>query len=194
MCTGNDFRSHFQNEEYLLWKPVGSFRYQTQNQVAASAFLSTSQYLHHALELCSADLYCNGRAFFTPSLITTLDFILKMFSVCAPVSQILFQNSSKDCNPCRSPYKSYDWISWQHPLRCCWLIFVLLKVRKFAQIRKPSLLLNNQPNFYILTLQWKIWLLWAEGIWPCYQRHYARLNEVSFSSDYSALCIIHIVF
>lgn len=142
------FQKSFSKWGVLALKARGSFKYQNQNQVAASAFLSTSQYLRHALELCSSDLYCNGRASFTPSLITTLDFILKMFSVYAPVSQILFQNSSKDCNPCRSPYKSYDWISWQHPLRCCWLIFVLLKVRKFAQIRKPSLLLNNQPNLH----------------------------------------------
>lgn len=134
-----DFRSNFQNKQY--------FRDQTQKQVAASAFLSTSQYLH-ALELCSSDLDCNGRTSLIPSLITLLDFISKMFSVCAPISQILFQNSFKDCNPCRNPYKSYDWISWQHLLQCCWLIFVPLKVRKFAQIRKPCLLLNNQPNLH----------------------------------------------
>lgn len=39
---------------------------------------------------------------------------------------------------------SHDNILFQ----CCWLIFVLLKVRRFAQMRKPSLLLNNQPNLH----------------------------------------------
>lgn len=85
--------------------------YQTQSQVAASAFLSSSQYLLHGLELSSSDLYCNGRTSLIPSLITVLDFILKMSCVCALTSQILFQNTFKYCKPCRSPYKSYDWIS-----------------------------------------------------------------------------------
>lgn len=92
-------------------KASGSFRYQTQSQVAASAFLSSSQYLLHGLELSSSDLYCNSRTSLIPSLITVLGFILKMSSVYALTSQILFQNTFKDCKPCRSPYKSYDWIS-----------------------------------------------------------------------------------
>ena len=93
-------------------------------------------------------LCCNGRTCFIPTLITMLDFILKMFSLCAPISQILFQTSFKDCSPSKSPYKSCDWISWQQLLQCCWLIFVVLKVKKFAQIRNPCLLLNNQPNLH----------------------------------------------
>lgn len=105
-------------------------------------------FMHWNWSLLSRFLYCDGGTSSIPSLITMLEFILKMFSLCAAISQILFQASFKDCNPCRSPYKSYDWISWQQPLQCCWLIFVLLKVKKFAQIRKPSLLLNNQPNLH----------------------------------------------
>lgn len=43
-------------------------------------------FMHWNWTLLSRFVYCNGRTSFIPSLITVLDFILKMFSLCAPIS------------------------------------------------------------------------------------------------------------
>lgn len=141
--TGDDFRMRSSCFD-SLWDALNA-NFVTRWPCVCLSQPHNACFMHGNWILLSRFLSCSDRAYFFPSLIMMLDFVLKTFSLWTPISLILFQTSFKDCNHYRSPYKSYDWISWQQPLPCCWLIFVLLKV-KFAQIRKPSLLLNNQPN------------------------------------------------
>lgn len=60
-------------------------------------------------------------------------------------------------------------------------------------MRKPSLLLNNQPNLHPDTSVENLTVVAQKNL-TVLPKDYARLNEVSFSSDYSTPCIIHIVF
>lgn len=144
--------------------------------------------------LLSRFLYCSSRTTFIPSLITALDFALKMFSLCAPISQILFQTSFEDCDPCRSPCKSHDWIPWQQPRQCCWLIFALLKVKKFAQVRKASLLLNNQPNLHPNTTVENLTVVDQKNLTVLPKALCKTKWSCIFLQTYSTLCIIYLGF